>query len=62
MEIDPGMEIVTEHVGLGPADHSTPDLSIPQMSELHLDVHPTRPVLQLEAFGQQEPKLLPSHT
>ncbi len=42
------MEIVPEHVGLGLAADSTPDLSIPQMSELHLDVHPTRPVLHLD--------------
>ncbi len=55
------MEIVPDHVDLGPAAHSKPYLSIPQMSELHLDVHPTRPVLHLDAFGQQEPDLLTPH-
>ncbi len=54
---DPGMEIVPEHVGLGPAADSTPDLSIPQMSELHLDVHPTRPVLHLDTPRELEPEL-----
>jgi hypothetical protein len=55
------MEIVPDHVGLGLAAHSTPYLSIPQMSELHLDVHPMRPVLHLDAVGQQEPELLTPH-